>query len=65
MRFKIKSRFTPDSSQTTSSIYDLQDDGYTDVRITGRQLNLRIEAPFDQDFEIGNLRAEASLGGKR
>ena len=65
VRFKIKSRLTPDDTQTTSSIYDLQDDGYTDVRITGRQLNLRIEAPFDQDFEIGNLRAEASLGGRR
>ncbi|BAQ90674.1 protein of unknown function [uncultured Mediterranean phage uvMED] len=65
VRFKIKSRFTPDDTQTTSPIYDLQDDGFTDIRVTGRQLSLRIESPFDQDFEIGNLRADASLGGKR
>ena len=65
VRFKIKSRFTPDSSQYQSSIYDLQDSGFTDVRVTGRQLTLRIEAPFDQDFEIGDLRASATLGGKR
>ncbi len=65
VRFVVKSRFTADSDEYKSEIYDLQPDGYTDTRITGRQLSLRIEAPYDQDFEIGDLRAEATLGGRR
>ena len=65
VRFRIKSRLTPEDTETTSSIYDLQTDGYTDIREQGRQMSLKIESPFDQDWEIGSIRADISQGGAR
>ena len=65
VRFRIKSRLTPEETETTSSIYDLQTDGYTDIREQGRQMSLKIESPFDQDWEIGSIRADISQGGAR
>jgi len=65
LSFKVYSALNSDSAETESSSYSLGTDGYTHLRETGRQLRLKIQAPFDQDFEIGPLRAEVSAGGKR
>lgn len=65
LSFKVYSALNSDSSETESSSYSLGTDGYTHLRETGRQIRLKMQAPFDQDFEIGSLRAEVSAGGKR
>ena len=65
LSFKVYSALNADSTETVSSSYTLGTDGYTHLRETGRQLRLKIQAPFDQDFEVGPCRVEVSAGGKR
>jgi hypothetical protein len=65
LRFKFKTSYTPNGTESTSSNYDLAADGYTDVREQGRQFTYRIESGFDQYWEIGDIRAEISQGGRR
>ena len=63
--FKVYSALNSDAAESESSNYSLSTDGYTHLRESGRQLRLKIQAPFDQDFEIGPIRALVSAGGKR
>jgi hypothetical protein len=65
LRFKFKTSYSPDGTESTSSNYDLAADGYTDVREQGRQFTYRVESGFDQYWELGSIRAEMSAGGKR
>ena len=65
LSFKVYSALNSDSTETVSDSYALGTDGYTHLRETGRQLRLKILAPFDQDFEISALRAQVSAGGRR
>ena len=65
LSFKVYSALNSDTAETVSDSYSLSTDGYTHLRETGRQLRLKIHAPFDQDFEIGPIRAQVSAGGKR
>jgi len=65
LRFKFKTSYTPNGTESTSSNYNLATDGYTDVREQGRQFTYRVESGFDQYWEIGDIRAEITQGGKR
>ena len=65
LRFKFKTSYTPNGTESTSSNYNLATDGYTDIREQGRQFTYRVESGFDQYWEIGDIRAEISQGGKR
>lgn len=65
LSFKAYSALNSDSDETESSSYALGTDGYTHLRETGRQLRLKIQAPFDQDFEVASLRASISAGARR
>ena len=65
LSFKVYSALNSDSTETESSLYALSTDGYTHLRESGRHLRLKITAPFDQDFEIGLLRADVSPGARR
>ena len=65
LRFKFKTSYTPNGTESTSSNYNLAADGYTDVREQGRQFTYRVESGFDQYWEIGSTRAEISVGGRR
>ena len=65
LRFKFKTRYTPNGTESTSSNYDITSDGYVDVREQGRQFTYRVESGFDQYWEIGSIRANISTGGKR
>jgi len=65
LSFKVYSALNSDSDETVSSSYSLGTDGYTHLRETGRYLRLKIQAPFDQDFELSPLRAQVSAGGRR
>jgi len=65
LRFKFKTTYTPNGTESVSQNYDLAADGYTDVREQGRQFTYRVESGFDQYWEIGSIRAEMSAGGRR
>ena len=65
LSFKVYSAVNTDSTETVSSSYAIGTDGYTHLRETGRHLRLKIQAPFDQDFEIAPLRAQVSASGRR
>jgi len=65
LRFKFKTAYTPNGTESTSDNYSVASDGYTDVREQGRQFKYRIESGWDQDWEIGTIRASISAGGKR
>ena len=65
LRFKFKTSYTPNGTESTSSNYNLATDGYTDVREQGRQFTYRIESGWDQYWEVGDTRASISQGGRR
>ena len=65
LRFKFKTAYTPTGTESESDSYNISADGYTDVREQGRQFKYRVESPFDQFWEIGEIRAEISQGGRR
>jgi hypothetical protein len=65
LRFKFKTRYTPNGVESISEAYNLTPDGYVDVREQGRQFTFRVESGFDQFWELGSTRAVLSQGGKR
>ena len=65
VRFKFTSKRTPDGPSTTTSTVSPQSDGYSDIRFSGRSMQYHVEAPFDQDFEVGKMRIDLRPGGKR
>lgn len=42
-----------------------RNDGYIDVRFTGRQATMKVTAKADQLFQLGVLRFDPGMGGKR
>jgi len=66
LAFTFKTRFTPTGAETTAGPYLFtRPDGYVDVRFTGRQAKLRIEARTDALFQFGTLRVDGDPGGRR
>ena len=66
LRMKVTVARTPDdNAPVVKGAYDLQNDGYTDTRFTGRQALLRVESPFDQEWRFGEIRFDASTAGER
>lgn len=57
-------RFTPNHTEyTTTKTIDA--DGYTDLRLTGRQLKMKFINTVDEDFRVGEFRVEVVPGGLR
>ena len=65
LRFRFKTAQTPEEKETQSAIYDIAADGYTDIRVQGREGSLKVESPYDQDWDIGHVRMEVAAGGRR
>ena len=65
LRFKFKTRLNPNTAETESSALEVSSDGYTDCRVQGRQFVWRLESGFDQDWEVGTIRADITAGGAR
>lgn len=61
----LKCKYTPTGSETTYGPYTVRSDGYTDTRASGRQAKLRIEAVRDEDFRVGDIRADVRQAGER
>ena len=56
---------TSDGTETNHGSVALETDGYSDCRFSGRLMRYRVEAPFDQDFRVGDMQLKARVGGDR
>ena len=65
LQLRFYSSETPDSSETDQGSVALTSTGYSDVRFSGRYMRYRVEAPFDQDFRVGEMMLKAKTGGDR
>lgn len=59
----FKSRFYPNAAETSFGPFSTANP--TDVRFTGRQVRIRIDAARNSDWRAGVMRIEAKAGGKR
>lgn len=65
VRLKFSTADNPDTTPTVKGPFPLDADGYVDTRFNGRQIQFRVEGPFDTDWRVGEMRVEASPGGTR
>lgn len=61
----LKSRMYPNAEEAVTDPLDLTTNSPTSVRITGRQVRMRVEATGNEDFRVGTFRLDATPGGKR
>ena len=61
----VYSSFTPEGEETVSGPFLSRSDGYTDVRVTGRDFRLKISATQDQNWTIGEMRFDFMPRGSR
>lgn len=59
------SSFTPEGAETTSGPYNPRSDGYTDVRVTGRDFRIKVAATEDAEWSIGEMRIDFVPKGRR
>jgi hypothetical protein len=59
------SSFTPEGAETTSGPYNPRSDGYTDVRVTGRDYRIKVAATQDAPWSIGEMRIDFTARGGR
>lgn len=59
------STFTPEGAETTSGPYAPRSDGYTDVRVTGRDFRIKIASTQDAEWSIGQMRIDFVPRGER
>jgi hypothetical protein len=59
----FRSRFTPNGTEYSYGPYTVRSDGYTDTRLSGRQIVMRIQPTIDGEWRVGTFRiAAVSLG---
>lgn len=63
VELRFTSQFTPEGQTFSHGPYILRP--YTDVRLSGRQIAMRIEGVSDTDWRIGTIRLEGTSGGAR
>lgn len=56
---------TPEAAETTAGPYTPRSSGYTDVRVTGREIRYRVEATEDAPWSVGDIRLDLTPRGKR
>jgi len=61
----VYSAFTPEGTETTSGPYAPRSDGYTDMRVTGRDFRLKIASTQDAPWSIGEMRIDFMGKGRR
>lgn len=59
----FKTRFYPNDTERTYGPYSTSNP--TDVRFTGRQIRIRVEATGNEDWRVGIMRINAEAGGRR
>jgi len=61
----VYSSYTPEGAETTSGPYNPRSNGYTDMRVSGRDFRMKITATQDEPWSIGEMRVEFMGGGQR
>ena len=62
----MKGKFTPNGQETDFGSFTFDSNtGYTDCRISSRQLSLTVTGATNQDFKLGKVRANVKSRGKR
>jgi len=64
-QLQVFSSFTPEGNETESGPYHPRSDGYTDMRVTGRDFRLKVEATEDAPWSIGEMRIDFTAKGGR
>lgn len=65
LQVKFYSRQTPEGQEKTWGAYHPRSNGYTDCRVSARDLRMRIEATADTDWSIGAMRFDVKAGAGR
>jgi len=65
LQISFYSHMTPEGNERVFGPYAPRSDGYTDVRVSGREARIRFAASQDADFGIGKVRLDVSQGGQR
>lgn len=63
VQFKFKTRFHPNDTEREYGPY--QAGNPTSLRVTGRQIRMRVEATSNEDFRVGTVRLNTVAGGRR
>jgi hypothetical protein len=64
-QIKFKSKYTPGQTEVEFGPYAPRADGYTDTRVSGRDIRLRIEATNDAYWSVGQIRFDVNKNGGR
>ena len=59
------SSFTPEGAETSSGPFHPRSDGYTDVRVTGRDYRIKVASTEDAPWSIGEMRLDFTARGSR
>lgn len=65
LKIKFYSRQTPEGTEKVWPSYTPRPNGYTDCRVSGRDIRIRIEATKDIDWSIGSMRFNVEQGTGR
>jgi hypothetical protein len=57
--------YTPEGTETLSSVFSPKSNGYTDVRVSGREMRIRLESTQDAPWSIGETRLDLVPRGGR
>lgn len=65
VNISFRGRYTPNGAEYTTGPYLVRNDGYTDTRVSGRQLTMAIAPTVDDDFRVGKFRLDVNAAGRR
>jgi hypothetical protein len=64
-QIRFKSRYAPNQTEVSFGPYAPRVDGYTDTRVSGRDIRLRVEATNDAYWSLGQIRFDVQKNGGR
>jgi len=59
------SKMTPEGAERTFGPYSARSNGYTDTRVSGRDVRMRVSAATDTDWAFGKARLDVRAGSAR
>ena len=65
LRMQFFTRMAPEGAERTFGPYTPRADGYTDVRVSGREARMRFVAAQDGPFGVGKMRFDVASGPGR
>ena len=65
LKATITTKNTPELTGSSAEYTFSESDGYVDVRLTARQLQVKLEAVRDDGFKFGTIRMNLKQGSRR